>query len=224
MRILLIEDDPFILQNMTIYLERRGYIIDCAMDGQSGYELAITGNFDLIVLDLMLPRMHGRELCRRLRQQAQSSIPVIMLTALDALEDRLEGFEVGTDDYLVKPFSLAELAARIKALLQRTYGLTKQSLEVADLHLDTSTMTLTRGGQLLKLPPAPLRLLQLLMQASPSVVSRQRLEDLIWHDLPPDTDSLRTHIHRIRQVIDKPYAQPLLHTVHSIGYKLCLEQ
>ena len=221
MRILVIEDDPDILTNVANHLERRGYIVDCAEDGLRGYAMAVEGNFDLIVLDLGLPRLDGYELCRRLREEARCNTPVIMATARDTLDQRLEGFDVGADDYLVKPFALAELTARIKALLQRASGANKsQILEVGDLRLDMGTLSVSRAGKPLKLSPSPLRLLTMLMQASPSVVHRTRLEEMLWRDSPPDSDSLRTHIHQLRQVVDKPFDRPLLFTVHGIGYQL----
>lgn len=221
MRVLVIEDDPDILANITHHLTRRGYIVDCAEDGLRGYAMAAAGGFDLIVLDLMLPRLDGYDLCRRLRTEAACDTPVIMVTARDTLDNRLTGFDVGADDYLVKPFALAELAARARALLHRASGAgAARVLRVGDLTLDTGTLDLARAGQPLRLPPAPLQLLTLLMRASPAVVHRGRLEEALWRDSPPDSDSLRTHIHQIRQVIDKPYGTPLLHTVHGIGYQL----
>ncbi|MFF7708533.1 response regulator [Pseudomonas sp. NPDC007930] len=220
MRILIIEDDLDILANITRYLSRRGYIVDCAENGAQGLEMARGGDFELIVLDLMLPRLDGLALCQRLREQPGPRTPVIMVTARDALDDRLEGFEAGADDYLVKPFALAELAARVNAILQRAQAPRAAVLTVGDLALNTTTLALSRAGQPLKLPPAPLRLLTALMQASPAVVLRRKLEELLWSDSPPDSDSLRTHIHQLRQVIDKPYPQALLRTVHGIGYRL----
>jgi DNA-binding response OmpR family regulator len=225
MRILVIEDDLDILSNITRYLSRRGYIVDCAENGARGYEMAAEGEFDLIVLDLMLPRLDGYSLCRQLRAQARRRTPIIMVTARDTLENRIEGFEAGADDYLVKPFALVELAARINAVLQRSQSAHRHALlQVADLSLDLDTLALQRGGQPLKLPPAPLRLLTALMQASPAVVTRRKLEDLLWHDSPPDSDSLRTHIHQLRHVIDKAFEQPLLRTVHGIGYRLSADE
>ncbi|MFC4275713.1 response regulator transcription factor [Achromobacter aloeverae] len=221
MRILIIEDDPDILGNMAHHLESRGYIVDCASDGMRGYRLAEQDNFDLIVLDLMLPRLDGYDLCRKLRKEAELDTPIIMVTARDTLDDRLHGFDAGADDYLVKPFALAELSARIKALLHRARGgMQHRVLRVGDLELDLDTRRLSRAGEALRLPPAPLQLLTLLMRASPAVVHRARLEEALWRDSPPDSDSLRTHIHQIRQVIDKPYPEPLLHTVHGIGYQM----
>ncbi|SPU51447.1 response regulator transcription factor [Bordetella trematum] len=221
MRILVIEDDPDILANIAHYLQARGYIVDCAGDGRQGYALAEQGDHDLIVLDLMLPRLDGVALCRQLRRHRAT--PIIMATARDTLDDRLQGFEAGADDYLIKPFALSELAARIKAVLARARpGAGASLLQVADLALDLATLRLTRAGRSLKLPPAPMQLLRLLMQASPAVVPRARLEEALWRDSPPDSDSLRTHIHQLRQTIDKPYGQPLLQTVHGVGYRLGL--
>lgn len=221
MRILVIEDDVVILGNISRYLQQQGHTVDCAEDGIRGYGMAAEGRFDLIILDLMLPRLDGYHICLRLRSEARCSTPVIMVTARDTLNDRLQGFDVGADDYLIKPFALAELGARVKALLHRSYRSSQlHILQVADLKLDMTTLALTRGGQALKLQPAPLRLLGILMQASPAVVSRSRLEEALWSDQPPDSDSLRTHIHQIRQTVDRPFGVPLLHTVHRIGYRL----
>ncbi|MBN3851893.1 MULTISPECIES: response regulator transcription factor [unclassified Paraburkholderia] len=221
MRILAIEDDPDILGNIASYLGARNYIVDCAMDGMHGYTLAAQGEFDVIILDLALPRLDGYELCRRLREDAGCETPLIMVTARDTLDDRLTGFHAGADDYLIKPFALAELGARVKALMQRPRSRsTARTLQVGDLVLDIDTRELTRAGQPLRLPPAPMTLLKMLMKASPAVVARSKLEESLWLDSPPDSDSLRTHIHQLRQVIDKPFAHALLHTVHGVGYQL----
>ncbi|MEW6340753.1 MAG: response regulator transcription factor [Paraburkholderia sp.] len=221
MRLLAIEDDPDILHNIVSYFEARKYVVDCALDGMQGFTLASKGEFDVIVLDLALPRLDGYELCRRLRSEARCATPLIMVSARDTLDERLTGFQVGADDYLVKPFALAELGARVKALVQRARGLSgAHHLQVADLELDLDTREITRAGQPLRLPPAPMTLLTILMQASPAVVPRRKLEEALWLDSPPDSDSLRTHIHQLRQIIDKPYTQPLLYTVHGVGYQL----
>ncbi|WP_321878611.1 response regulator transcription factor [Paraburkholderia bannensis] len=221
MRILAIEDDPDILGNIASYLGARNYLVDCALDGMQGYALATRNEYDLIVLDLSLPRLDGYELCRRLRTEAQCDTAIIMVTARDTLDERLTGFHAGADDYLIKPFALAELAARVNALLQRPRKRTAaRTLQVADLVLDIDTRALSRAGVTLRLPPAPMTVLKILMQESPAVVSRQRLEEALWLDSPPDSDSLRTHIHQLRQVIDKPFNESLLHTVHGVGYQL----
>ena len=142
------------------------------------------------------------------------------LTARDQLDDRLEGFRAGADDYLIKPFALSELAARIEAVLRRSQGSSQRVLQVADLSYDLDTLEVKRAGRRLKLNPLGLKLLALLMQRSPHVLRREVLEEALWGDDCPDSDSLRSHIHQLRQVIDKPFPQPLLHTVHGLGYRL----
>ncbi|MCY1359861.1 Transcriptional activator protein CzcR [compost metagenome] len=205
---------------MADYLGLKGYTVDCAQDGLSGLHLAATEHYDLIVLDVMLPALDGFTLCRRLREEARRDTPVIMLTARDQLDDRLEGFRSGADDYLLKPFALSELAARIEAVLRRTQGGGKRELQVADLGYNLDTLEVTRAGKPLKLNPIALKLLAVLMQKSPHVVRRDVLEEAVWGDDCPDSDSLRSHVHQLRQVIDKPFDRPLLHTVHGVGYRL----
>lgn len=220
MRILVIEDNRDILANILDYLELKGFTVDCAQDGLSGMHLALTQPYDLIVLDIMLPGMDGYQLCQKLRQEADNNTPIIMLTARDALDDRLKGLHAGADDYLVKPFALSELVARIEAVLRRSSGANKRVLEVADLRYDLETLEVSRAGQLLKLNPIALKLLAILMQRSPAVVRRETLEEALWGDDIPDSDSLRSHIHQLRQTIDKPFATALLHTVHGVGFRL----
>lgn len=220
MRILVIEDNHDILANVLDYLQLKGFGVDCAQDGLSGLHLATTGHYDLIVLDVMLPGMDGVQLCKRLREDGNNEVPILMLTARDALEDRLTGLQAGADDYLVKPFALSELVARIEAILRRTHGSRKRCLAVADLRYDLDTLHVTRAGQPLKLNPIGLKLLEILMQKSPAVIRREALEEALWGDDCPDSDSLRSHIHQLRQVLDKPFPTPLLHTLHGIGYRL----
>ncbi|HRQ56097.1 MAG TPA: response regulator transcription factor [Azoarcus taiwanensis] len=220
MRILVVEDSRDILANIADYLALKGYEVDCAADGLSGLHLAATGNFDLIVLDVMLPGIDGYTFCKRLRESERSNTPVVMLTARDALDDRLTGFASGADDYLTKPFALSELVARIEAILRRSRGGGRRRLEVDDLQLDLDTLEVSRAGRSIRLTPAALKLLTLLMQRSPAVVPRDVLEAELWGDSPPDSDSLRSHIHALRQQIDKPFERPILETVHGIGYRL----
>lgn len=220
MRILVIEDNRDILANVMDYLELKGFVVDCAQDGLSGLHLAATEHYDLIVLDLMLPGIDGLQVCKRLRDDAGRDTPIIMLTARDALDDRLQGLGAGADDYLIKPFALSELVARIEAILRRSQGSLKHKLQVGDLHYDLDTLQATRGGQLLRLNPIGHKLLKILMQKSPAVVRREQLEEALWGDDVPDSDSLRSHIHQLRQVLDKPFSEPLLHTVHGVGFRL----
>lgn len=220
MRILVIEDNRDILVNVLDYLQLKGYIVDCAQDGLSGLHLAVTGQYDLIVLDVMLPGVDGYQVCKRLREDAGRDTPIIMLTARDALDDRLQGLNAGADDYLIKPFALSELVARIEAILRRSQGSRTRLLQVGDLSLDVDTLQANRGGQALKLNPIGLKLLEILMRRSPAVVRRDTLEEALWGENLPESDSLRSHIHQLRQVLDKPFAKPLLHTIHSVGYRL----
>ena len=220
MRILVIEDNRDILANVLDYLQLKGFSVDCAQDGLSGLHLASSVHYDLIVLDIMLPGIDGYQVCRRLREDARSDVPILMLTARDTLDDRLQGLHAGADDYLVKPFALSELVARINAILRRSRGERKRELQVADLHYDLDTLQVSRSGRILRLNPLGLKLLAILMQKSPAVVRREVLEEALWGEDSPDSDSLRSHIHQLRQTIDKPFDRPLLHTVHSIGYRL----
>lgn len=222
MKILLVEDNRDILANLTDYLELKGYTVDCAQDGMTGMHLAATESYDLAVLDVMMPGLDGFTLCQRLRE-ARNNLPVIMLTARDTLNDRLQGFAAGADDYLIKPFELSELVARIEAVLRRTHGASRL-LAVADLTYDLDSLEVKRENKTIKLNPISLKLLEILMQRSPSVVRREQLEEAVWGDNCPDSDSLRSHIHQLRQLIDKPFETHLLHTVHGIGFRLALQQ
>ncbi len=219
--ILLIEDNRGIAEMVGEFLERRGYEVDYAADGITGLHLAVSHGFDVIILDLMLPGMDGLDLCRKLRQEAKKSTPVLMLTARDTLQDKLTGLDAGADDYLVKPFEIRELEARVRALIRRDRRQVSDGvLEVGDLVLDTATLRLTRAGQDLQISPIGLKLLGILMRESPRVVSRQDIEREIWGDGLPDSDTLRSHLYNLRKVIDKPFQKPLLHTIHSAGYRL----
>jgi DNA-binding response OmpR family regulator len=219
--VLLIEDHRDIAEMIYDSLEARGYAVDHAADGIAGLELATKNEYDVIVLDLMLPRLDGLELCRRLRTEARRDTPLLMLTARDTLDDKIAGLDAGADDYLVKPFDLRELEARIRTLLRRQRRtVAAESLEVGDLVLDTGTRAVTRGGRALSLTPIGFKLLTVLMRASPKVVSRQQLEREVWGDLLPDSDTLRSHLYTLRKVIDKPFDRPLLQTLTGAGYRL----
>lgn len=216
----MIEDNKDILANVLDYLQLKGFSVDCAQDGLSGPHLASSGYYDLIVLDVMLPGIDGYQLCSRLREDGRNEVPILMLTARDALEDRLKGLRAGADDYLIKPFALSELVARIEAILRRSQGKRTRQLQIADLRYDLDTLSVSRAGQPLKLNPIGLKILAVLMQKSPAVVRRDALEEALWGDDCPDSDSLRSHIHQLRQVLDKPFDNALLHTIHGVGYRL----
>jgi DNA-binding response OmpR family regulator len=218
-RLLIIEDNPAIVENMTDFLASKGYILDFAMDGIGGLHLALTQEYDVIVLDLMLPGMDGLTLCRKLRQEAHTRVPVIMLTARDTLDDKLLGFESGADDYLVKPFALRELEARIKVLAKRRVAENKV-LSIGDLRMDLGTFEVSRQGKTIDLNNTCISILQLLMESAPNVVSRKELENHLWGDMPPGSDVLRSHMYTLRKKIDKPFAYAMIETVHGVGFRL----
>jgi len=220
MRILVIEDNSDIAANLGDFLEDRGHVVDFAADGVTGLHRAVVDDFDAIVLDLNLPGMDGIEVCRRLRQEARKTTPVLMLTARDALEQKLSGFESGADDYLVKPFALQEVEARLQVLSRRGKGVGPRVLTVADLEYNLETLEVARGGKQINLNPTALKILQALMEASPAVVTRHDLETRVWGEELPDSDSLRVHIHGLRAAIDKPFPIQLIQTRHGIGYRI----
>jgi len=224
MHILIIEDNRSIAQSLVEYLQGRGHIVDTAGDGLRGMSMAINTPYDAIVLDIMLPRVDGLEICRRLREEAELSMPILMLTARDTIEDKLRGFDVGADDYLLKPFSMAELEARLNVLKRRTHNNAPTSLRVGSLQIDVARYTATREGKSLELTPTGMKLLITLMRAYPAIVSRAALEHAVWGQLPPDSDALRTHLHTLRQLVDKPFAKPMLITVHGVGIRLACDE
>ena len=222
--ILLVEDHKDIAELVYDYLENVGYRIDYADKGGLAKKLASANSYDAVVLDRMLPDIDGLEVCQYLRNELMFSGPVIMLTARDTLADKLAGFDGGADDYLVKPFDLEELSARLNSLMRRSNPVSNvEVLTIGDLTIDLSTRQAERQGQPLSLSPIGLKILTLLMTASPKVVNRQQVEKVIWEDLPPDSDALRSHLYNLRKVVDKPFNYPLIHTVHGVGFRLSHE-
>ena len=221
LKILVVEDNPDLAANLVDYFEARGHLVDSAGDGVCGLRLAVAEDFDVILLDLVLPGIDGISLCRRLRAEAGKRTPVLILTARDALEDKIGGLEAGADDYVVKPFALREVEARVRALVRRAASAAPAAtLQVAELSFDTATYRVQRGGRAIELPPIPLRLLEALMRATPRVVAREELERAVWGDAPPDSDALRAHMHVLRAAVDKPFPQPLIRTLRGLGWQI----
>jgi DNA-binding response OmpR family regulator len=219
--ILLIEDNHDIAYMVCEYLERSEYVMDHAADGITGLHLAVSNEYDLIILDLMLPGMDGIELLNKFRNEAKQSIPVLILTARDTLDDKITGLDVGADDYLIKPFEIKELEARARALIRRQRGMiSPEKLQVADLIFDSGTLKVMRSDSPIKLTPIGLKILKILMQASPRVVSRREIERQIWGDILPDSDTLRSHMYNLRKCIDKPFKKNLMETMQNTGYRL----
>jgi DNA-binding response OmpR family regulator len=221
--VLIIEDNPALAANIYDYLEACGHVPDAAPDGESGLALAAANRYDAIVLDWMMPRMDGMTMLERLRKDMRSTIPVIVITAKDQLEHKIQGFMTGADDYIVKPVALAELEIRLRVLVQRATAVIGEAttLEVADLRFDLNTMEVTRGGKRLTMTPVRRQLLELLMRKSPALVRREELETLIWKDHVPDNDVLRSHMHMLRKAVDGDSESKLVRTVAGSGYRLC---
>ncbi len=223
--LLIVEDHADLAANIGDYMEAGGFTTDFAADGPAAVQLAINHHYDAVVLDVMLPGFDGYEVCRRLRRQIGLSIPVIILTARDQLDDKLLGFEQGADDYLVKPFEMKELEARLKAQIRRNRGeLESRPLSVGDLLFDPVSLHVSRSGRTLRLTPIAIQILRVLMRESPGLVARESIEREIWGDESPDSDALRSHLYNLRKQVDKPFDKKLIHTVAGLGYKLCTEE
>jgi DNA-binding response OmpR family regulator len=219
LRILLIEDQRPMAENIWEFLEASGQVMDHAADGQSGLQLALDNTYDVIVLDIGLPRLDGVEVCRRYRAQGGTA-PILMLTARDRIEDKLLGFEAGADDYLTKPFELRELAARIQVLHKRQQRQSPAILRIGDLALDVADRQATRRDEPLNLSPAGYRLLEALMRNSPNVMRYGDLAQALWGDTEHDPARLHTHVSLLRAAVDRAYDQPLILTVHGFGYRI----
>lgn len=220
MNILLIEDNRDLALNLFDYFEAKGHAMDLAGDGISGLHLAASNHYDVLILDLMLPGIDGLTLCRRLREAGKQT-PVLMLTARDSLDDKIAGLEAGADDYVVKPFALREVEARLRALVRRAQVREGSSvLQVGDLSFNPDTLKVVRGERTIELPPIPLKILEILMRHSPRVLPREELERGIWGESPPDSDALRAHLHILRSAIDKQADRPLIRTLRGIGYQI----
>ncbi|MGI9046176.1 MAG: response regulator transcription factor [Burkholderiales bacterium] len=221
MRILIVEDDRDIAANLYDYLESRGHVVDAAADGVTGLHLAATADFDALLLDLNLPVIDGLTLCRRLREDAGRDTPVLMLTARDTLADKLDGFAQGADDYLVKPFALREVEARLLALHKRRSGkVADPELRVGELVFDTDRLKIVFAGEPVRLPPKSMRLLECMMARPHHVFSRAELELAIWGEEQATSDTLRSHMHTLRRALARAGGFDPIESVHGIGYRL----
>lgn len=220
MRILIIEDEPKTAAYLRKGLCESGFVVDVALDGGEGLNLAQTGRHDLIVLDVMLPVHDGWRILADLRHTG-SKTPVLLLTARDAVEDRVRGLDLGADDYLVKPFAFSELMARVRSLLRRSPGLQPQLLRVADLVIDFSGHRVTRAGTPLRLTPKEFALLSLLARRTEEVVSRTVIAEQVWDmNFDSDTNVVDVAVRRLRAKVDDPFPTKLIHTVRGFGYVL----
>ena len=218
-RILIVEDDPAILKILQRGLAYAGYVVDSATEGRIGLNLARDHHPDLVILDWMLPGMDGLEVCRRLR--TGGSLPILMLTAKDTIQDRVQGLDAGADDYLVKPFNLDELLARIRALLRRTQTERQQVYKFADMTMDSSSRQVTRGERLVALTAKEYELLELFLRHPRQVLTREIIFDRVWgYDFGGESNVLEVYIRYLRQKLEAENEQRLIHTVRSVGYVL----
>ncbi len=221
MRILVLEDDTDTAAYVANGLEEEGHTVDHVNDGRDGVALAMTDDYDIIVIDRMMPGLDGLSIVKTLRAAGRQT-PVIFLTALGGVDDRVDGLDAGGDDYLVKPFAFSELLARINALSRRPLAKSKETtLRVADLEMDLVSRKVTRGGKDVDLQPREFRLLEVLMRNRGRVITRTMLLERVWSfHFDPKTSVVETHISRLRAKIDKPFGKELIHTVRGSGYSL----
>jgi DNA-binding response OmpR family regulator len=220
MRVLIVEDDLDIATNLYEFLEEGGNVVDMARDGLTGMHLAVSHDFDAIVLDLGLPGMDGLCVCRKLRREARQDVPILILTARDVLDDKLTAFDCGADDYLVKPFALREVEARLNALVARRRGrVVDRRLVFNRVAYDPVTMTVTVDGHPVRLSRKCLSLLETLMRAPNRVHTRTELEQVVWGDEQPQSDTLRSHMHMLRRALTDARGFSPIETVHGIGYR-----
>ena len=218
MKILIIEDEVKTAKFLKKGLSEAGYVVDVAIDGQEGLHMAVEVDFDLIVLDVMLPGMEGWQVLTRLRAAEQKAL-VLMLTARDAVHERVRGFELGADDYLVKPFAFSELLARVRSLLRRGPQRTLETLRIADLEIDLLRHRATRAGQRLDLTSKEFLLLTLLARRVGEVLSRTLISESVWDmNFDSDTNVVDVNVRRLRSKVDDPFPVKLIHTVRGAGY------
>lgn len=220
MRILIIEDEKEIVNFIKKGLESEHFAVDVAHEGEKGLWYAKTNDYDVVILDIMLPEKDGIEICKELRK-FKKSVPIIMLTVKNELDDKLKAFDAGADDYLTKPFSFEELLARIRALLRRGKVLKDDKLKIANLTLDTKKHIVIRGGKPIKLSKKEFALLEYFMRNVETVLTRAMMLEHVWDmNADPFTNTVDVHVRLLREKIDKKHKRKLIHTVHGYGYKI----
>ncbi len=224
MRILVVEDNHRLNNSLQMNLAHEGYSVDTAYDGQEGQDLAELTPYDLIILDILLPKKDGLEVCRELRRR-RIHTPILLLTARDGVDDRVQGLDCGADDYLVKPFAIRELLARLRALLRRNHPYTNGRLEIGDLIVDPITHSVEREGRAIDLTPKEFALLEYFMYHPNQVVTREMIEQHIWnYDFECSSNVIDVYVRRLRRKVDDPFEIRLLTTIRGIGYRLASPQ
>ena len=221
MRLLLVEDDNKIASFIIKGLKAAGFAVDHANNGEDGLHLAITEPYDVAVIDIMLPKIDGLTLIKKIRRQAINT-PVIILSAKGSIDDRIKGLQTGSDDYLTKPFAFSELLARVQALMRRSSGASEPTrLSVADLSLNLLTREVSRAGQSIELQPREFALLEYLLRNAGRVVSKTMIMEHVWdYNFDPQTNVVEARICRLRDKVDKEFDHKLIHTVRGVGYVL----
>lgn len=220
MRILLVEDEPGAARMLAKGLREQAYAVDVAPDGEAAVYQASVNDYDLVILDVMLPLKDGFEVCRELRAEGLT-IPILMLTARDAVQDRIEGLDTGADDYLTKPFDFHELLARLRALLRRGHALRPETVEIADLSIDMRAQRVRRGARQIELTAKEYALLEYLVRRAGEVVSRAEIAEHVWEEnFDPFSNLIEVYVQRLRRKIDESHALKLLRTRRGEGYML----
>ncbi|EJE8546661.1 response regulator transcription factor [Vibrio vulnificus] len=220
MKIFLVDDNHNVAETIADYLELEGIIIDCAYHGEAALRLIETNHYDVIVMDIMMPKLDGISTVKKLREDYLCGTPILFLTAKQGLDDKIAAFTAGGDDYLLKPFAMQELSLRLHALANRGPRQDIGVLKFADITLDVKTEQVERQGQLIKLSRIQTRILTLLMKRAPAIVSRVEVIESVWGDEPPGSDALRSHIYGLRTALDKGFSESRLETIHGQGYRL----
>jgi DNA-binding response OmpR family regulator len=218
MHVLVVEDEPRVADLVKRALEHDQHRVDLAADGTDGLAMAAEGTFDAVVLDILLPGINGIEVCRRLRS-AKVHTPVLMLTARDAVEQRVEGLDAGADDYLTKPFAIAELQARVRALGRRRAEVENEILQTGRLTMDRARHEVRMGASLINLGPKEFMLLELMLRNKGRILSRQQILDSVWgYDYATESNIVDLYVHYLRSKVDKPHGEKLIRTVRGVGY------
>jgi DNA-binding response OmpR family regulator len=222
MKILIIEDEKKIISFLKKGLKSEGHMVEVCENGEDGLFEALEGEYDLLIIDLGLPKLGGILVCKKVREK-KSDIPIIMLTAKDAVEDRIKGLDAGADDYITKPFSFAELLARIRALLRRKKGSVSSAFLTAhDLVLNTESFEVLRSGKPIKLSATEFKILKYLMENQHKVISKTVLLEAIWgYNFSPESNIVEVYINFLRDKIDKKFSPHLIQTIHGMGYRIC---
>ncbi|HFQ5213492.1 TPA: response regulator transcription factor [Vibrio vulnificus] len=220
MKILLVDDNHNVAETIADYLELEGITIDCAYHGEAALRLIETNHYDVIVMDIMMPKLDGISTVKKLREDYLCGTPILFLTAKQGLDDKIAAFTAGGDDYLLKPFAMQELSLRLHALANRGPRQDIGVLKFADITLDVKTEQVELQGQQIKLSRIQTRILKLLMKRAPAIVSRVEVIESVWGDEPPGSDALRSHIYGLRTALDKGFSESRLETIHGQGYRL----